>query len=578
MPIETELKLIVSPAGLAALARHPRVTPPGAPPLAALPLETIYYDSRDGILARAGLALRLRRTGSDSLIVSVKGLDGAGRGGPSGAGPDSGLSARPEWDVPCPADIPADSAHWPDLLADLLPGLLPDPGPGAAIVARLDGQPLVPLFTTRITRAIRLIEETDATIELALDEGTIEAGSARLPLCEVELELKAGSPRALFDLALDLADSVPLLPGSRSKAALGYRLALAAGTLRPPPGATDPAPPAPRPAPLHGDLTAAQAIRSLGRASLARLRETQTWIAGTEPGGDGAAGATPTPAAGSTTDPTADPTTDPATDPALGVHQMRVALRRLRSLITLFRPLLGDDETRALVAELRWLMGVLGPARDAEVFATQGLAPLAPRLASEPGWPALLALVEADRTALTTAAAEAVQSPRFARLLIAGHRWLEAGAWTDDPARADLRQRPLQDWARKGLRRRARAIDRAGQGFDRQTAAERHALRVRVKKLRYTLEALTDLYPAKATGRTLAAARAAQDTLGWANDAAVARDRLRTAARRLAATTPDGAFAAGLAAGLMDTDAARLETTSRTAWQDWRATKAVWDP
>ena len=84
---------------------------------------------------------------------------------------------------------------------------------------------LAPIFRTRFQRWARLLVLPDGShIELALDQGNILVGELSCPISEIELELKAGHPRALFDLALALLPDLTLHPEQRSKAERGYAL------------------------------------------------------------------------------------------------------------------------------------------------------------------------------------------------------------------------------------------------------------------------------------------------------------------------------------------------------------------
>ena len=84
---------------------------------------------------------------------------------------------------------------------------------------------LRPFFETRFARRVRMLARNEARIELALDRGYVRAGRRRTAICEIELELKAGTMRALRREAAALAKRLSLVPLSESKAARGYRLA-----------------------------------------------------------------------------------------------------------------------------------------------------------------------------------------------------------------------------------------------------------------------------------------------------------------------------------------------------------------
>ncbi|SFU96863.1 CHAD domain-containing protein [Pseudoduganella namucuonensis] len=210
------------------------------------------------------------------------------------------------------------------------------------------------------------------------------------------------------------------------------------------------------------------------------------------------------------------------------LHQMRVGLRRLRAALDLFQDLLAPGP--ALQAELDWLAGQLGAARDWDVLAGSTLR----LLERDRDWGGLPALREAALRragALHEEVAAALRAPRYARLMaelggwLDGQRWRRQGsgsaagrsaALLDAPARTGLQ--PLLEHAQRRLRKRARKAAQAG-GED---AAARHLLRIAAKKARYAAEFFHDLLPGKRVERYVGALSALQDRLGALNDMAVA--------------------------------------------------------
>ncbi|MFW6345752.1 MAG: CYTH domain-containing protein [Halomonas sp.] len=210
MSQEIELKLALGPDGPESLRRHPL--------LAALPvrisrLGNTYFDTPDGALERARMALRLRRV-DDRVLQTVK---TRGQGG-------GGLSTRGEWEWP----VPGPGLDLEGLAA------LPPAALGDEVLAQL-----APRFTTDFRRETREIDYAGSRIELALDEGEILAGEHRAGIRELELELKAGGTDALWQLAEVLAALVPLRPSDTSKAARGSALLTGRWTLPGGNGAAD---------------------------------------------------------------------------------------------------------------------------------------------------------------------------------------------------------------------------------------------------------------------------------------------------------------------------------------------------
>jgi inorganic triphosphatase YgiF len=195
-PTEIELKLALPPSQLDALLRHAVLadTPPGQQQLA-----NTYFDTPAGDLASARIAVRLRQV-DDRILQTVK---TAGQGG-------GGFSSRQEWEWQVPeAQIDHIAlAALPPFQASLAPVI----------------RDLRPTLRTDFIRRSWLLDWQGNHIELVLDEGEIVSSGAQAAICEVELELQAGEPEALWSLALELAASVPLRPSDTSKAARGNAL------------------------------------------------------------------------------------------------------------------------------------------------------------------------------------------------------------------------------------------------------------------------------------------------------------------------------------------------------------------
>src|SRR5262249_16443371 len=162
-------------------------------------------------------------------------------------------------------------------------------------------------------RTVRLLRLPGGEeIELALDRGSIVAEAGREPVAEAELELKRGAPAALFALARTLAEDLPIKVGRLSKSTRGFALGVASG-----------------PRPTYGGEVALEPEMSVGQAFAAVARGCLDQLHGNESAllaGDAAA-----------------------------VHQMRVALRRLRAAISLFGPAVRTAETETVLAEAKWL-------------------------------------------------------------------------------------------------------------------------------------------------------------------------------------------------------------------------------
>lgn len=494
--LEVELKLALPPAQAERLRRHPALRPISPHRAVISELDAIYFDTPDLALKQAGVAVRLRES-AGQWVQTVK-----GRGDSQGA-----LHRRLEWETPSEgAGLDFSGVDDPALRR-----LLNAPGMS---------ERLQPVFRTRFRRWARLLELGDGTrIELALDEGRIETGERHSPICEIELELKAGRPEALFDLALSLLDPLSLVPEPRSKAERGYRLH--AGVLERPLRAG-----APQLDPRQSPAAACAAFLGAG------IDQFQRNLAGAIAGSE-----------------------------VEFLHQARVALRRLRASLSVFRPVL-PAEAADLAAELRWLMGETGPARDWDVFCGDTLPAVARATPAHPGLDWLATTAATQRAAAQARAAAALDSARTVRLLLELGRLAVQLARPQAPAGSAPAS--LRAFARRRLRRRA---ERALLGREALAALDdggRHDWRISLKKLRYAAEFLAPALARRGGGkRWIAALSSLQDILGSLNDAATTHQLLAALPADSPAAEAGRALVHGYVAGAAHARLEQLELARR---------------
>jgi triphosphatase len=184
---------------------------------------------------------------------------------------------------------------------------------------------------------------------------------------------------------------------------------------------------------------------------------------------------------------------------AEALHQMRVALRRLRAAISLFSDMLTDPQTETLKGEFKWITRELGPARELEVFLKRVVKPVADRERGEPGIRLVSRELRQKREDAIARARAAVESPRFRDLALDAVAWIETGDWTGNPedAAGMLRERPVEALAVEQLRRRWKRILKSGKRLDTLDPQHRHRLRIQAKKLRYAAEFFATVFPHK---------------------------------------------------------------------------------
>lgn len=363
----------------------------------------------------------------------------------------AGLFGRLEWNMPVRTDIPVPDIRKP--LADVI---------GAQ--ARL-----APLFAVTVTRRVWTMDHDGARIEAVIDAGTVESADRRSSICECELELIKGPKRALFSLARRVGATVPVSLGVAGKSERGYRL------IAPLPQSVKAEAVA-----LSPDLPAAEAFARIVQSCLRQFRLNEDLLLATR-----------------------------APEP---LHQARVALRRLRSAFTLFRPMLGDHGA-GLRDELRWLAQVLGEARDLDVLVDRAPdGPLGDRL----------------RKARETAhdrVAETLQSGRARGLMLDLAEWITIGDWLADPATLASRSTDARGFSAAALSRFRRRIVQRGQDLTGMADEARHEVRKDAKKLRYAADFFAPLWKErhpKAQKRFAAALGDFQDAMGALNDIAAA--------------------------------------------------------
>lgn len=488
--MEIELKLALDARHAARLRRHPLLA--GVKPASRV-LHSVYYDTPDFALMRRAIAFRLRRLGYHWVQTLKAEAPAVGA-----------LSSRPEWEMPVAGSTP-DLAILPAAALELLRGVEP---------ARL-----APVFVTEFRRTTWRLQGAGGVAELALDRGTIRAGTAERPVSEVEIELLDGAPEALFDWALGLLEHLPLRVEPRSKAERGYFLC----------GAAQPAPVRAGRPDLRAGQPAAQAWLEIVRSALSQLVANVPGFL-------------------------------EQADDIEYLHQLRIALRRLRGAAAL-----GDGVGKARPAWATGLAAVmqdLNPARDWDVFVAETLPSVRPVLGDPP-------LCESFLSGVGTAAARAreqaqacIAAPDFTRLVLGIGRDLQA---------ARAAGAPVEDWARRILGRRWKNLRRQCRRLDELDAAGRHRLRIAAKKLRYAADALEGLYGNRARS-FLKRLAALQDRLGRANDAVVADRLLQELLRRDAGA----AYDAGRFSGVLRERSGHHEAEDEAAWRRMTEAKKFW--
>ncbi len=467
MSTEIELKLSLSLNDVARLQRNSLLNSLSISSPVNHKLYSIYYDTPDLDLRRHHVAFRLRREGRH-WIQGVKG----------GGSATAGLHQRQESEVRVLRAQPDFTKILNSSLAELFD-------------VRMLRERLRPVFTTEFMRSTRTLRLAgDSEVEFCLDRGKVTAGSASMPICEIELELKSGNRLSLFQLALDLLHSVPQSVSLRlenlSKAERGY--ALVSGRRSLPSKAV--------PVQLAAEMNTSEAFQAIAWNCLNHLHSNE---AGMRERGD----------------------------PEY-LHQMRVALRRERSAFSIFSKAFSKAEFAEMARGLKWLGGQFGPARDWDVFVTNTVVPICEAFPRHPGMLTLQEKCEKIRKQHNDEACGAVESRHYTELMLKLGAWLSAEPWlgADDHAKspnlsASASGVPVMKFAEPLLAHRHRQLKKYGRKLEGLDAPQLHALRIITKKQRYAAEFFAGLYPQKETKRYIQSLSDLQEVLGVINDVAV---------------------------------------------------------
>jgi inorganic triphosphatase YgiF len=418
--------------------------------------------------------------------------------------------------------------EWSLSRASLEPAKLAET-PWAELFAEACGR-LAAVFTTDLKRtelALKFGDGTRAT--LSYDQGVVRGGRKRSPLCEIEIELVEGDARRLYDLALALCADIPLTLAHASKADQGYALLMS----RPPQAIRADK------VGLSPDVAAPQALAAIATDCLGQIGGNAEAM---RAGRDGEI-----------------------------LHQLRVGIRRMRSLLKLAAHAQDADEIASIDRGLVALGQVFGPARDWDVFTAGTLAAIAPHVEDRDrrGFQRLRLRASRKRRFHRAATQAEAGSQRFTCLLLALGRFrigLELAA--PDPPAAAL--------ARDALGASERRLRKRGKRLREADAAARHRVRVAAKKLRYAAEFLAPLFRHAGANAYIDALSRLQGTLGYLNDmAAAARlvDELLASARN----DIELSRAAGIVRGWTAAMSARELERLPKSWRQFAKAKPFWN-
>jgi triphosphatase len=505
---QRELKIELTRDQLQRMRWHPALGNLAAGEPVTRNLHSIYYDTPDHRLKALGISLRLQSDGQSWLQTVKVGTDV--RGGASNPLEAEIAVARPE----------------PDL------GLIGNRKVRRKVEKAIARSVLEPVFETVVRRTTRHLQADGAELELALDEGTVRAGSVEDALCEAELELKSGTPECLLHTAASLFGAEPVRLSGSSKAERGYSLALGRTNghahIEPQRGVLPE---------LDQNHACAEAFTLIVQSAADQIAANRHAVL---------------------------ETVDPA-----AAHQLRIGLRRLRSALSAFRPLHDTTALRELEGHAQALARTVGELRDADVLIEHIYAPVAGTMGSDPGLPPLREALLAHRD----------RARERVRAALNGQQWSVLqhylALWPQTVERTGKLDGPVRKFARSALKKRWKKVAESGERLDDLTIEERHRMRKALKTLRYATEFFASLYPEEATRQLIKETRSLQEVFGYLNDV-VAAERLGILCHEGCAESREAQRAAGYILGWHNAQAAQAWTDAHKGWLKLEALPQFW--
>jgi triphosphatase len=474
-------------------------------------LRQVFWDTADHRLGRAGLAIAMQTAGQKRTQL-LRNIKQAPTGGRILHQQDCALSG--------------------DVLDLTRLALLPGGDP--ALVTRLAAEMLVPIFALELTRTIWPVGWSGTGLTVTLDVGAIESAAGRAEYCQVALALTAGPGQGLYEFGQRLQRVVPVRLATHDPIQRGYRLI--SGTDWWPENRDGNAA-------LEPGMTVRQGILAIGRAATAAARAEILAL-------------------------------ETSVEPER-IHEARVAIRRLRSALSVFRDALPAFSRQALARDLGALAGTLGHARELDVFLSETLEPLARSSGEEACLRGLRLTAAVLRQNAAEAARRSVSTPDAGALSFRLSAWFDAGIWPEPPgpeAEALLDQ-PFAGFAGTLLRKHHRKLLAAGEALRDPQPEELHMLRIQAKRLRYTAEFVRPLFSARPARRYVSALKSIQEILGTMNDAAVARVLLPKLTK---SDLIGGARAGGLVTGFTVAQATVARGDFAKIWKRFAKTRRFW--
>ncbi|MEO6608886.1 MAG: CYTH and CHAD domain-containing protein [Aestuariivirga sp.] len=407
--------------------------------------------------------------------------------------------------------------------------------PTAKLLKRLSGaKSLVAQFDVEAKRQVFIVTHLDAKIEISADVGEIKSSDKISPILELELELKSGEEAALYDLALCLAGEFPLSLSFRTKSERGFRLV----------GAAKDIPVEPKLLELSPDMSMDDAIRLC--LSQAIYHFITNWHAST------------------------------AEHSPEAVHQMRIALRKLRTLVSVFSRSFQCPEFNQIKKQAGAIAKILGKARSLDVLAETLPKLIMSVKLSTRDERSLRVIIAKQRSATAGEISNLFLSAPATLFVLQAQHLVTARAWS----RTRTAEKPIKvlptspNFARQALSKlHARVLKRGGK-FETLSMEQLHSVRLSLKALSYAASAFAGLIPNMGDAKEFDAARLRlQQGLGRLNDSVFALHFFEEITE-----AKDGANKAAAKALVrkLKKDQASLKEKLHKRWKSFKKTKPYW--
>ena len=386
-------------------------------------------------------------------------------------------------------------------------------------------KPLEIQFETQVKRQAAVVHEAGSQIEVAFDDGWILASEARLAISEVEMELKSGKESDLYGFALKALRELPLRLDFVNKSERGMRLR----------GLATVVPVKTQEINLLANATFDEAVATILNHTMEHF--TGNWEALR------------------------------TSDAPEAIHQLRVALRRMKSALAMFNHVAPCEDFQDLSDDIKRISTGFGPARECDVFHERIIhGPLAPK--DKPvGSEALLKVIEDRRIAVYIQARSMLEDRETTVFVLKLQRLLAQQSWKVKKAK-----RPRK-FVRAILRRLYNHVLKRGKELSGIDERARHRLRISFKKLRYGVDFFgASLGKPRKTKQFIRHIVEMQDLLGFQSDAVSARNFLKA----LVPAVEESAKISGYIRGWNDRSALSVENKLIAAWKAFKRAEVFW--